>query len=157
MTNLTLQCGGIFCRFVFSLMLVSSLAGDQPIKSLISACIGLFLAQIGSSPIDGTPRFTFGTTQFIGGIDTVAVIIGMFAIPEILNAARKVSNPEHFEQVNVGKIRGFGFSFGEFAGQLGDFFSLGPHRCRNRHFTGNWGRDIEYPFLSGSPENVQAS
>lgn len=107
-----------FAITMFSLTLVASMAGDSPVKGLISACIGMFLAMIGSSPIDGTQRFTIGIHDFDAGLDLVAVMIGFFAIPEILNAARSNQDEGEMQKIKVDKIRGFGFSIVEFVGQI---------------------------------------
>jgi len=107
-----------FAVTAFSLTLVASLAGDSPVKGLISACIGLMLAMIGAAPIDGTRRFTFGIYDFDAGLDLVAVMIGFFAIPEILKAAKGSIADENIEKIKVDKIKGFGISLKEFVGQL---------------------------------------
>lgn len=104
---------------VFSLTLVASMASESPVKGLISGCIGLVLSMIGTAPIDGMQRFTFGFYELDAGMNIVAVLIGVFAIPEILKAAKE--SAVKIEPVEVDKIRGFGFSMKEFAGQIVNF------------------------------------
>jgi len=110
-----------FAVIAFSMTLVSSLAGKDFIRGIISACIGLFISQIGSAPIDGTVRFTLGFKELSGGFDLVAVMIGFFAIPEILQAARDSVRNTKIVKVNFEKIKGFGFSFKEFVSQIPNF------------------------------------
>jgi putative tricarboxylic transport membrane protein len=110
-----------FAVTAFSLTLVASLAGKSPIKGLLSGCIGLVLASIGSSPIDGTVRFTFGYHQLDGGLDLVPVLIGFFAVPEILKAARSCALNEKIEITQIGKLKGFGFTVAEFIRQSPNF------------------------------------
>jgi putative tricarboxylic transport membrane protein len=54
------------------------------IRALLSAVIGLFIAMIGIDPVQGAPRFTFGVTQLLGGLNIVPVVMGLFGISEIL-------------------------------------------------------------------------
>jgi putative tricarboxylic transport membrane protein len=110
-----------FAVTAFSLTLVASLASESPIKGLLSGFIGLLLASVGSSPIDGTVRFTFGIHQFDGGLDLVAVLIGFFAIPEILKAARMCVRNEKVEIIKVEHLKGFGFTPKEFIKQIPNF------------------------------------
>lgn len=74
---------------LLSLSLVSTLIKGDIINGFIATCIGLLLSMIGSSPIDGTTRFNFGLYQLSGGINIVVVIIGIFALSEILISVSK--------------------------------------------------------------------
>jgi len=48
-------------------------------------CIGLWFSQIGTDPIGGVERFTFGQFELKSGIPLLPMLIGVFAIPEIVN------------------------------------------------------------------------
>lgn len=63
---------------------VISLSGKSLLKGLVSALIGLAVATVGLDPMTGVARFTFGSTDLLAGIDFISVIIGLFAITEIL-------------------------------------------------------------------------
>ena len=54
-------------------------------SALISLFIGLFLATIGMDEIYGVPRFTFGSRIMETGINFTTVLIGIFAIGEVLD------------------------------------------------------------------------
>ncbi|WP_226781233.1 tripartite tricarboxylate transporter permease [Oceaniglobus trochenteri] len=56
-------------------------------KGVLSLCAGLMLSTIGIDVVMGIRRFTFGDTELIGGISIIPVLIGMFAITEILRKA----------------------------------------------------------------------
>ncbi|WP_326491524.1 tripartite tricarboxylate transporter permease [Neorhizobium galegae] len=56
----------------------------SPIKGIISLALGLLVSTIGIDPVSGVPRFTFGSSALIGGVSLVPVMIGVFAIAEIL-------------------------------------------------------------------------
>ncbi|HOV38312.1 MAG TPA: tripartite tricarboxylate transporter permease, partial [Spirochaetales bacterium] len=47
-----------FAITIFALTLIASVSGDSLLKGLISGLIGMSLALVGISPIDGFPRFT---------------------------------------------------------------------------------------------------
>ena len=74
----------LFTLVVFSLTIVAGVAGDHIIKGVIAAAIGLGLATVGTDLIAGTPRFAFDVTPLRGGISLVPVLIGLFALPEVL-------------------------------------------------------------------------
>ena len=60
------------------------IAVGNPIKGVISLVIGLFLSTIGIDIASGQARFTFGSSELLGGVDLIPVLIGMFAIPELV-------------------------------------------------------------------------
>lgn len=55
-------------------------------RGLASAFIGIILATVGTSPIDGTMRYTFGSYHLIGGLSLVGVMMGLFAIQQVVLA-----------------------------------------------------------------------
>jgi len=70
---------------LLSLVVVAATAGKNPIKGLLMMCIGLWFSQIGTDPIGGVERFTFGQFELKSGIPLLPMLIGVFAIPEIVN------------------------------------------------------------------------
>lgn len=74
-----------FALAVFGIVVVSSLNMKNQFKALISAFIGIVVSCIGTDPIEGFGRLTFGRTEMLAGINTIPVLIGIFAITEILN------------------------------------------------------------------------
>ncbi|MBI3708778.1 MAG: tripartite tricarboxylate transporter permease [Proteobacteria bacterium] len=73
-----LVCLGLTCA-VF-------IAQDSAIKGMIALFLGLTVALIGLDNPAAVPRFTFGVTDLMGGIDMIQAMIGMFAIAEVLRA-----------------------------------------------------------------------
>ena len=57
--------------------------GDQPVKGMISICIGLMLSMVGFDMISGAPRFTFGILSLMEGIHFISALIGVFAVGEV--------------------------------------------------------------------------
>jgi putative tricarboxylic transport membrane protein len=70
--------------FALSMTMVAAVSGDSLLKGLISAAFGILLACIGLDPMSGYERFTFGSADLTGGVSLVPLLIGMFALSEIL-------------------------------------------------------------------------
>lgn len=77
-----------FSLVVFALCLVAMMGAD-PLKSLISALLGLLAATVGLSQVTGVARFTFGSDVLLGGFDFVVLIVGVFAVAEVLSRAER--------------------------------------------------------------------
>lgn len=73
-----LACLGLTCA-VF-------VATGSPLKGLVSLLLGLFVATIGLENPAGYPRLTFGNVDLMGGINFIPVMIGMFAVSEIIRS-----------------------------------------------------------------------
>jgi TctA family transporter len=65
-------------------------SSGSPLKGVLSMLLGLFIATIGIDVTAGTPRYTFGTMELMGGVNFIPAMIGMFALSEIL---RNMVNP----------------------------------------------------------------
>jgi len=72
-----------FAIAVFSLTVIASLAGRSIIDGLISGVLGFLVSMIGMSTL-GQIRFTFGNRNLLSGIDTVPILIGIYAIGAII-------------------------------------------------------------------------
>lgn len=75
--------------FLFSLTMVAAVSGDSLIKGLIATALGIGLAIVGLDPMSGQMRFTFGNFDLMGGVSLVPLLIGMFALSEVLLQAEK--------------------------------------------------------------------
>jgi putative tricarboxylic transport membrane protein len=70
-------------------MLSGSISNPDTVhKGWIMGIFGLFLAMIGRDQLQTYPRYTLGITQLEGGIDVIAVLIGAFGIPQIIEVLR---------------------------------------------------------------------
>ena len=86
-----------FMLIAFSLTIVASLAGEELFKGLIAGGIGLLLSTIGIDLVYGTNRYTFDSVDLMSGISFIPLIIGLFAIPEVLKAC--TGKPQVTEKV----------------------------------------------------------
>jgi putative tricarboxylic transport membrane protein len=73
-----------FALMFLGFTVVISLAGKSLLKGVLSCSLGLILASIGLDEVQGSPRLSFGTAALLNGVDFIAVVVGMFAIPEVL-------------------------------------------------------------------------
>jgi len=83
-----------FAVAMFSLGTVSTLVKGSPIKGLMACVLGILISTVGQGPIDGAARFTFHNPQLLGGISTLPMLLGFFAVAEVLSAAEKVGKEE---------------------------------------------------------------
>src|SRR4051812_38088655 len=66
-----------FCAFV-------GMSKEPPFKTLASMMLGFALAAVGTDPVTGALRLTFGTEKLLNGFDFLVAVIGLFGIGEIL-------------------------------------------------------------------------
>ncbi len=104
----------------FSLTMIATLSGDSVIKGVFSGTLGFMFATVGIAPIDSARRFTFGSIQLMSGFDMLTVMIGLFAVGEIIAATKTAGHDEpeaRITQPNMRDIKWFGFSWAEFMSQ----------------------------------------
>ena len=80
-----------FALCIMGLTTVATLGGKNWQKALVTCLFGLLLNTMGLDPTFGIKRFTFGVTKLFDGFEMVPVLIGLFALGEVLN------NLEHFD------------------------------------------------------------
>ena len=73
-----------FALAVLGLSVIASLAGGSLTKGLIGAGLGLMISTVGTDPVSGVPRFTFATPELLGCIRPILVMVGLFAVAEML-------------------------------------------------------------------------
>jgi len=60
------------------------IGSSTPLKACIALLIGLMLAMVGMNNPAGQPRFTFGSTEMLGGVSLIPMMVGMFACSEVM-------------------------------------------------------------------------
>ncbi|WP_306260646.1 tripartite tricarboxylate transporter permease [Pararhizobium sp. IMCC21322] len=76
-----------FVLGILGLTMVGALSGHSMLKGLTAACLGLLLATIGFAEFSGQPRYTFDFIYLLDGVPILPLVLGLFAIPEILDLA----------------------------------------------------------------------
>jgi putative tricarboxylic transport membrane protein len=80
------------------------ITSDRPLKGLITLFLGLLVACVGLGNPAGHPRFTFGNTEMMGGIGMISMMIGMFAISEIIRFVVDTAPPAELVIEKVGNV-----------------------------------------------------
>jgi putative tricarboxylic transport membrane protein len=93
---LSIGSAEFFMLALLGITFVASLSGENVPKGLVAGGLGLVLAMVGLDPIESVPRFTLegllgeDNALFLwDGISLIAVTVGLFAIPEIVDLAVK--------------------------------------------------------------------
>ncbi len=68
---------------------IAVLSKGSMLKGLLSGCIGILLSFIGMHVTTGIIRFSFGTTYLIDGLPLIALLLGLYAIPEMISLAAR--------------------------------------------------------------------
>lgn len=91
---LSMGPAGFVALMVLGLFLVTSLGTGSTIKSVCMAAVGLLLSTVGQDPVDGSARFTFGQVPLLGGLDFVAVAMGLFGVAELLRSLEQTEKAQ---------------------------------------------------------------
>ena len=73
----------VFALALFGLTLIAGLSGPSFLKGIASGFFGLLLTTVGLDSLTGSMRFTFGRADLLTGVDTISVMIGLFAVSEM--------------------------------------------------------------------------
>ena len=76
-----------FSLMVLAFVTVSAVLGSSAVKGMTCLSLGIFLGMIGIDLQTGQPRFTFGITELLDGINVIVVAVGLFAVGETLYLA----------------------------------------------------------------------
>jgi len=79
-----------FALAVFGLTIIANISEGAVIKGFIAGILGFFLSVVGLDPIQGYPRFTFGSAELLGGVEFIPVMIGLFGFSEGLSVMEKI-------------------------------------------------------------------
>ncbi len=88
---LQFHAADLFSLVFFGLTIICSFAARSLVKGLLSAMIGLLIVSVGLDPVMGTARFTFGDADMLAGIHFLTALIGLFAIPQLIENLRGTS------------------------------------------------------------------
>ena len=89
---------------IFSLSLVISLAGKDMVKGLAAALLGVMFSTFGISTFDSIVRYDFGSVNMQSGFQQLVVLIGLYAIPEVVGVAQKVVKPKVIMKQNPADV-----------------------------------------------------
>ena len=73
-----------FALAIFGLTMLASIGEGSPVKNLLAGAFGILLSTVGKDIMTSVDRFTFGVGQLTEGIGFIPVVVGLFAISEML-------------------------------------------------------------------------
>lgn len=93
MATFALQFGywEYFAMGIMGLCIVVSLVGKDMLKGFMAACMGLIAGMVGTDAVSTVTRFTYGFWQLNGGFDELPVLMGLFAVCEIMVCLRTIN------------------------------------------------------------------
>lgn len=80
------------------------IASGSPVKGFASLFLGLLISCVGMNNPAGTPRFTLGSADLLGGLSLVPVMVGMFAVSEVLRYAIRSGETMEIVQSRIGNV-----------------------------------------------------
>jgi putative tricarboxylic transport membrane protein len=155
-----------FAVGILGLSIIASLAGGALLKALAAAIVGLMIATVGSDPVSGVSRFSFGIPELLSGVKPILIMVGLFAMSELLQQSGSVGLTQKLNQSvrlrlpnfqmmkRLAKPQGIGSVVGTIegllpggGGSIAAFFSYNEAR--------RWSKHPE-EFGKGSPEGIAA-
>lgn len=155
-----------FALGILGLSVIASLSSGSMVKGLMAGIIGLMIATVGTDPVSGVSRFTFGRPELLDGIPFILIMVGVFAVSELLVQAgapdwnrsqdklRRIKLPSFSEWRRIRKAQGIGSTIGIFEGVMpGAGGSIAAFMSYNE--ARRWSTEPE-AFGKGSPEAIAA-
>ena len=93
-----------FAITFLGLTLVSYLSRGSILKALLMAILGLLLGTVGTDPISGQERFSYGSLTLGDGLGLVPIAMGLFGIAEVLDNLGKSLRGEVYERAIKGLL-----------------------------------------------------
>lgn len=115
---------------ILGLSVIASLSGKSLLKGAAAALVGLMIGTIGTDPISGVSRFTFGSPDLLEGIAPLFVMVGLFAVTELMmrtglagitikpNASIRVRLPSFAVMKRIAPAQGIGCTVGSLEGLM---------------------------------------
>lgn len=98
--------GEMFMLVVFGLSVIIAISGKSIAKGMISAFFGLLLCTVGLDPTNGIPRFiTYKQTALLEGFEFIPLLIGLFAVAEIIAGVERIINGKEKQERSNEKIK----------------------------------------------------
>jgi TctA family transporter len=93
-----------FWLVVLGLLSAVFIAFSNPLKGIVSLLLGLAVASVGNDNPAGFPRFTFGNAELAGGLTLIPIMIGMFAVSEVIRGVARIDQPWEMAQAKIGNV-----------------------------------------------------
>ena len=94
----------LFAITFMGLSILACLDSSNILRTIISGLIGLLLACVGQDRMYAVQRMTFGSKELLAGLEMIPVLIGIFAVTEVLKQTRKSDRLDAKEGVGGGHV-----------------------------------------------------
>lgn len=95
-----------FWLMVLGLSAAVFVGSGSTLKASISLLIGLLIACVGMENPAAHPRFTFGLPELMSGIELIPMMVGLFAVSELLRYVTDIAPPPIVVATKIGNIFG---------------------------------------------------
>ena len=92
-----------FALAIFGLTMLASIGEGSPTKNLIAGAFGILLSTVGKDIMASIDRFTFGVNELTEGIGFIPVVVGMFAMSELLVQSNLTN--QIFERIAIKAVK----------------------------------------------------
>lgn len=93
-----------FSIIMCAMVMIADSSEGSLIKALMAGLIGMLIGTVGAAPVDAAFRFTFGWDQINAGFALTSLLIGLFAIPQVLHDAQNINQSVPDFNVNYQNI-----------------------------------------------------
>ncbi|WP_204758479.1 tripartite tricarboxylate transporter permease [Lentibacillus sediminis] len=90
-----------FALTLFGISVVAGISGRNLAAGIISGSIGVLLSLVGMDTVSGSQRFTFGVTELMSGLPLLPLLIGVFAVPSIIEQLDATNSSKKEESKKV--------------------------------------------------------
>ncbi|EEY44314.1 tripartite tricarboxylate transporter permease [Vibrio mimicus] len=73
-----------FALSITGLLSITIVSSESTVRGLMSGCLGLLLATVGTDQLSMAERFTLGSSDLLSGLNIGSVVVGLFAISEVM-------------------------------------------------------------------------
>lgn len=94
----------ISALIIMGIACISTLSVGNQVKGLMMGILGLFIATVGTDPISGEMRFTFGTDLLASGIAMLPICVGLYPLAEIFYRIYEKQNQKAPEALDCTRI-----------------------------------------------------
>ncbi|MCI6260552.1 MAG: tripartite tricarboxylate transporter permease [Pyramidobacter porci] len=94
----------LFAITFMGLSILACLDSSNILRTIISGLLGLLLACVGQDRMYAVQRMTFGSKELLAGLEMIPVLIGIFAVTEVLKQTRKSDRLDAKEGVGGGRV-----------------------------------------------------
>src|SRR5210317_572110 len=92
-----------FALAIFGLTMLASIGEGSPIKNLIAGAFGILISTVGKDFMTSIDRFTFGINELTEGIGFIPVVVGLFAMSEMLTQSTLIN--QVFNRITLKAIK----------------------------------------------------